>query len=70
MPRAIKIGDKVQAFLNPGVIGEVVDIFSSSTKIWTSGGAPASSYSICRVRIFKTGEVVDVPKSDLFITDY
>ena len=70
MPRTIKIGDKVQAFLNAGILGEVVDIFSSNTKIWTSGGAPAATVSICRVRLSKTGEVVDVPKSDLFIVEY
>ena len=70
MPRSVRIGDRVQAFLNASILGEVVEIYSSSTKIWTTGGAPAGSVSICKVKILKTGEIVDVPKSDLFIVEY
>ena len=70
MPRGIKVGDRVQAFLNASILGEVVEIIQAETKIWTSGGAPSATFSTCRVKISKTGEIVTVKKSDLFIVEY
>ena len=70
MPRSIKVGDKVQAFLAANIIGEVVNIFSANNNMWTSGGAPAKSVSVCEVRLSSTNELIRVNKSELFIIDY
>jgi len=70
MPRAIRIGDRVQAFLDANILGNVVSMSVTSNHMWTVGGAPSKTRAICRIKLASTGEVVDVAKSELFIVDY
>lgn len=70
MPRAIKTGDTVQAFLNAAILGEVVEITSTQNTAWTIGGTSSARTAVCVVRVFKTNQLIRVAKSELFIVDY
>lgn len=69
MPRTIKIGDKVQAFLDAKIKGTVTEITQGKTISNTSGGTLAGNFRVCTV-LSSTGETFRVPLSEVFITDY
>ena len=70
MARNIRIGDRVRAFLNASIDGEVIELLTENNKSWTVNGTSASTKTVCRIRILSTGKIVDVLKSELFIVDY
>ena len=69
MPRTIKIGDRVQAFLDAKIKGTVTEISQGKTMSNTSGGTLAGNFRICTI-LSSGGEIYRVPLSEVFITDY
>lgn len=69
MARVIKIGDRVQAFLNAAISGEVVSMEWIGSNLTTVGGTTNSNQLVCSVKT-KSGKIVKALVSDLFITDY
>jgi len=70
MSRRIKVGDKVQAFLMPSIIGEVISIGREKNSGMSIGGTLSSTYEVCGVKILNTEKVVRVKAADLFILEY
>ena len=70
MPRKIRVGDQVQAFLDANILGEVIEITTTGNNNWTVAGTSSSLTEMCRVMLKKTQKVVVVKKSELFIVDY
>tara|TARA_A100001015_G_scaffold147172_1_gene163152 strand:- start:1799 stop:2029 length:231 start_codon:yes stop_codon:yes gene_type:complete len=70
VPRKIRIGDKVQGFLRPEILGEVVKIYRQKTRGMSVDGTLAASFEMCEVKVFKTQKILTAKSSDLFIVDY
>ena len=61
--RRIRVGDKVQAFLDTRIVGVVLKIHESKDVPWMVGGT-ASTESLCDVEM-TTGRIVTHRMSDL-----
>ena len=70
MARNIRIGDRVQAFLDASIVGRVVDISTGPSKGWTVDGTLSASTTSCTVLLESSDKKVVVKASDLFIVDY
>ena len=70
MARKIKIGDKVRAFLNANIVGEVVSFESEKNSNWIVGATASNKKIMCVVKIKGTENLVRVPAAELFIEDY
>ena len=65
--RSIRVGDKVQAFLDPKIAGVVVNILREDSDTWLVGGT-VSTVTLCDVQT-ADGKTVRVKMTDVFITD-
>lgn len=65
--RQIKIGDKVQAFWDANIIGEVVNLGTEKHSTMLVGGT-LDVAPFCEVRL-KSGKVVRLKLGDVFHTD-
>ena len=65
--RAIRVGDKVQAFLNPALVGTVVNIIRAEVETYFVGGT-AEKIALCDVELLSK-EIVRVKMNDVYITD-
>ena len=65
--RRIKVGDKVQAFLDPRIVGVVEKIENSENVPWMVGG-PASTERYCILKM-SDGRLIKYKMSELHHTD-
>jgi len=71
MPRSIRLGDKVQAFWDANISGTVVEIYKKKAGVqMTEIGPTQVKLLYCKVKTFKTGNLVEVKLSDIFITEH
>ena len=66
--RRIRVGDKVQAFLDANIKGEVTQIKESKNVPWMVGGT-ASTEFVCEVKLDKDGSLVVYKMHELHHTD-
>ncbi len=62
--RTIKVGDQVQAFLSPEIVGEVVSTRYVGSNTHFVGGT-AAGYMLCTVKL-KNGTLKECKAADLF----
>tara|TARA_Y100000034_G_scaffold99360_1_gene122009 strand:- start:787 stop:990 length:204 start_codon:yes stop_codon:yes gene_type:complete len=66
--RRIKVGDRVQAFLNTNIIGVVTNIEESKDVPWMVGGT-ASIEFICELKIDKSDKIIRCKMHELHHVD-
>jgi len=66
--RRIKVGDRVQAFLNTNIIGVVTKIKEHKNVPWMVGGT-ASTEFICEVRLDKDDRLFAIKMHELHHVD-
>ncbi len=66
--RRIKVGDKVQAFLDANIKGDVTRIKEDKNILWMVGGN-ASTEFVCEVKLDKDGSLVAYKMHELHHTD-
>lgn len=66
--RRIKVGDRVQAFLDSRVIGTVLSITTSDDVTWMVGGTASKEY-VCELKLENNKQVITYKLSELHHVD-
>ena len=66
--RRIRVGDRVQAFLDSRVVGTVLSIDEGVNATWMVGGT-ASKELLCELRLDKNDQVITYKLSELHHVD-
>ena len=66
--RRIKVGDRVQAFLDSRIIGKVTNITESKNVPWMVGGTVSSEF-ICELKLDESDRIVKYKLSELHHVD-
>ena len=66
--RRIKVGDKVQAFLDANIVGTVTQIKENKNVPWMVGGTTSTEF-ICEVKLDKDDRLVTIKMHELHHID-